>query len=99
MEAMASGKAVVATDIGGSPDLVDHGYTGLLAVPGSAQSLASAMRELIGDPGLRQNMGSAALTKVEAHKAKAVVSRIEHLYKQLLSPCAKSVFEEAQNAA
>lgn len=99
MEAMACGKAVIATDIGGSPDLVDHGHTGLLAVPGSAQSLASAMRELIGDPRLRQNMGSAGLRKVETLKAKAVVPRIERLYEHLLLSRGQRVFDEAQNAA
>ncbi len=98
MEAMACGKAVIATDIGGSRDLVDHGYTGLLTVPGSAQSLALAMRELIKDPRLRQNMGYAGLTKVETLKAKAVVPRIERLYEHLLPPRSRPVFEEAQNA-
>jgi glycosyltransferase involved in cell wall biosynthesis len=98
MEAMACGKAVIATNVGGCPDLLDHCHTGLLAAPGNAQSLASAMRELIEDPRLRQNMGSAGLTKVETLKAKAVVPRIERLYEHLLSPCDQRVFEEAQNA-
>ena len=99
MEAMASGKAVIATTIGGSPDLVGDGETGLLTAPGNVQSLASAMRTLIGDPGLRERMALAGLRKVETLKAKSVVPRIERLYERLLSPRRQLACEEAQNAA
>ncbi len=99
MEAMASGKAVIGTALGGSPDLVDDGETGLLTAPGDVQSLASAIRTLIGDPELRQSMASAGLMKVETLKAKAVIPRIERLYERVLSPRRQAVCEEAQNAA
>jgi len=86
MEAMASGKAVVSTAIGGIPDLVDHGETGVLAAPGDAGSLAAAMRTLIDDANLRQRMASQGLRKVETLKAKAVIPRIEKFYERILSP-------------
>jgi glycosyltransferase involved in cell wall biosynthesis len=99
MEAMASRKAVIATTIGGSPDLVDDGVTGFLTAPGDVQSLAFAMRRLIDDPQLRENMGSAGLRKVDALQAKAVVPRIERLYERLLSPQRQAARQEVENAA
>jgi glycosyltransferase involved in cell wall biosynthesis len=60
LEAMAAGRPVVATATGGLPELVDHGRTGLLAVPGNAQSVAAALSELRDDPDLRAAMGKAA---------------------------------------
>ncbi len=50
MEAMASGKAVAATAIGGIPDLVAHAESGLLVPPADVQSLTSALCTLIGNP-------------------------------------------------
>jgi glycosyltransferase involved in cell wall biosynthesis len=85
MEAMASGKAVAATAIGGIPDLVAHAESGLLVPPADAQSLASAMQALSGDAELREKMSSAALKKVEMVKANWVIPRIERLYERLLS--------------
>jgi glycosyltransferase involved in cell wall biosynthesis len=99
MEAMASGKAVIATTLGGSPDLVDHGKTGLLTAPGDKQSLASAMRTLISDPELRQSMARAGFEKAETLKAKAVVPRIERLYERLLSQRIPFAGNEVPNAA
>lgn len=80
MEAMASGKAIVATDIGGMPDLVDHGETGLLVPPGDSEALAQAIQRLLKNPQLLYQMGKVALARVERLKATAVVGRIEQVY-------------------
>jgi glycosyltransferase involved in cell wall biosynthesis len=64
MEAMASGRPVVATTTGGIPELVDHGRTGFLVAPGNAVELANALERLAADPELRQRMGSAGREKV-----------------------------------
>jgi len=91
MEAMASGKAVVATDVGGMPDLVDHGETGLLVPPGDAHALARAMQTLLEDRALLARMQAASLASVERLTAGAVVSRIEQVYRDVLRPAAGSV--------
>jgi glycosyltransferase involved in cell wall biosynthesis len=84
MEAMAAGKAVVATDIGGMPDLVDPGNTGLLVPPDKAEPLAAAMHSLLRDRDRIARMGVAGLTRVEGLKASSVVPRIERLYREVL---------------
>ncbi len=64
MEAMAAGKPVVATAVGGIPELVEDGVTGLL-VDSTPVSLAAALRRLAEDPAIRRRMGEAARAKAE----------------------------------
>jgi glycosyltransferase involved in cell wall biosynthesis len=84
MEAMATGKPVVATDIGGMPDMIDPGRTGLLVPPGDAPALAGAMRQLLDNRDLIARMGAASLERVEQLKATAVVGRIERVYQDVM---------------
>ncbi|MDX8493047.1 glycosyltransferase family 4 protein [Mesorhizobium sp. VK22B] len=85
MEAMSSGKAVVATDVGGMPDIVDHGETGLLVRSGDAHALANAMQILLDDRGLLTHLEVTSLARVERLKAGAVVTQIEQVYRDILS--------------
>ena len=84
MEAMASGKPVIASDIGGMPDLVDSGETGLLVPPGDAPALADALRRLLSKPELIAEMSAAALARVDRLKAGSVVGQIERVYREVL---------------
>jgi glycosyltransferase involved in cell wall biosynthesis len=84
MEAMATGRPVVATRMGGLPDLVDDGRTGYLVPPDDHVALRDAMQRLLDDPGLRREMGQAALEKVTHFQAGTVVPRIERVYQSLL---------------
>jgi glycosyltransferase involved in cell wall biosynthesis len=59
-EAMACGKAVIATDVDGIPDILHHGRTGLLVRPEDAQSLADALIRLRDDVAWRRELGEAA---------------------------------------
>lgn len=65
MESMAAGRPVVASAIGGIPEMVDDGVTGRLFPAGDAAALAGAIEELLADPGLRRSMGRAAREKAE----------------------------------
>jgi glycosyltransferase involved in cell wall biosynthesis len=58
LEAMASGLAVVATDVGGVPELVVHGETGLLVPPNDPDALADAINDLLDDPEEMERMGA-----------------------------------------
>ena len=64
LEAMAASLPVVATCVGGLPELVDHGRTGYLVPPRSVPSLVSALRRLAIDPALRLAMGAAGRERV-----------------------------------
>jgi glycosyltransferase involved in cell wall biosynthesis len=64
MEAMASGLPVIASDLSGIPELVEHGRTGLLVAPGDSRGLAEALELLAGDQDLRTRMGLAGREKV-----------------------------------
>jgi glycogen synthase len=65
-QAMAAGKPVVATRIGGIPETVGDGVSGILVTPGRADELASAIIQLLGDGDLRTQMGRAGREKVAA---------------------------------
>jgi glycosyltransferase involved in cell wall biosynthesis len=60
IEAMASGRAIVATRVGGTPELILHEKTGLLVERADPDGLARALRRLLGDAGLRAALGAAA---------------------------------------
>jgi glycosyltransferase involved in cell wall biosynthesis len=84
MEAMAMGRPVVASRIGGLSDLVIDGETGLLVAPGSPQELRKAIQCLLDDPVQREHMGKMAKQRVVEFQAKSVVSRIEQVYHEVL---------------
>lgn len=59
-EAQAAGRAVVASAVGGTPELITDGVTGLLVPPGDANALAAALTALLAEPGRRDRLGAAA---------------------------------------
>jgi type III pantothenate kinase len=59
-EAMAHGRPVVASAVGGLLDLVEDGVTGLLVPPGDEAALRAAVERLLGDRELRDRLGAAA---------------------------------------
>ena len=65
LEAMAAGLPVVATRVGGVPELVVDGETGLLVAAGDARALADALQRLVDDPDLRVRLGAAGRARVE----------------------------------
>jgi len=66
-EALASGLPVVGSDVGGIPELVDHGLNGILVPPGDWESLAAAVRFLADRPDLRAEMGRRNRARAEAN--------------------------------
>jgi glycosyltransferase involved in cell wall biosynthesis len=65
LEAMAFGKPVVGSRMGGIPELVAEGETGLLFEAGNAGELGACLDRLMSDPALRQRMGQAARVRAE----------------------------------
>lgn len=80
LEAMATGRPVIASRIGGLPDIVVDGETGLLVPPGDTDGLRQAMEGLLSDPALIERMGQAARQRAMEFRASAIVPRIEQVY-------------------
>jgi glycosyltransferase involved in cell wall biosynthesis len=60
LEAMASGTPVIASRLGGLPEVVQHGVTGFLVEPGNVVELQARLAEVLGDPSLASRMGARA---------------------------------------
>jgi glycosyltransferase involved in cell wall biosynthesis len=86
VEAMALGKPVVATRVGGTPDAVVHGETGLLCEPADPQRLAECIRELLVSPDMRMRMGESARRRaVDMFSIRKMADRTASLYRELLT--------------
>jgi glycosyltransferase involved in cell wall biosynthesis len=84
VEYMASGKAVVATRVGGLPALVEDGVSGLLVPPRDADALARAVGELLRDPERRAAMGEQGRERQRRdYDEGAMLRRFEDLYEEL----------------
>jgi glycosyltransferase involved in cell wall biosynthesis len=80
-EAMAWGRPVVASAVGGLADAVEDGVTGLLVPPGDVAALRAALERLLGDPALRTRLGAAAREKVQRELSfEAAADRLEAVY-------------------
>lgn len=90
-EAMAAGKPVIATAVGGVPELVEDGVTGILVPSRDPQALAQAILRLVKDPDLRQRMGKAAQERtLERFDIARTAREYEALYLKLLEECGRA---------
>jgi glycosyltransferase involved in cell wall biosynthesis len=86
LEAMARRRAVVATTVGGTPEVVEDGETGILVPPRDPKALAGAIRELLGDPERRQRMGEAGYRRAaERFSAGAMTRRVLEIYDEVVA--------------
>lgn len=86
LESMAAGRPVVATEVGGIPEAVVHGETGLLVPPGDSGALAEAILTLLRDPARAQAMGWAGRDRaIKAFGLDRMVTETQQLYDELLA--------------
>lgn len=86
LEAMAQGLPVVATSVGGLPELVEEGATGYLVPPSDAEALARGLRTLIVDTKRRQEMGMAGCRRAhEQFSVDRMVAQVAAIYRSLLA--------------
>jgi glycosyltransferase involved in cell wall biosynthesis len=82
-EASACGLPVVATTVGGIPEIVVDGETGLLVPPEDPAALARALERLIADPGLRSRLGTAGRRRIDQlYRWEQCVDRMELVYRR-----------------
>jgi glycosyltransferase involved in cell wall biosynthesis len=86
VEAMAAGKPIVASNVGGIPDLVQHDINGLLVPPGDVKALAAGIRQLINDPAKAKMMGQRGRERCHHFSLEAMVKKIDALYLSLTQP-------------
>ena len=84
LEAMAAGKAIVATCVGGVPDMLEDGVSALLVPSRKPQALGEAILKLVLDPGLRARLGHKAKQRVSEFSSSALRDSMHKLYQDLL---------------
>ena len=87
VEAMAAGLPIVASSVGGIPDLVKDGKNGLLVPPADASALAKTISDLLSDKEKRNRMGEAGKKMCRQYSAEAMLEQIDDLYTELLEKC------------
>jgi glycosyltransferase involved in cell wall biosynthesis len=91
MEAMATGAPVVATDVGGTRQVLDHGRTGLLVPAGDPAGLAVALARLLREPAEADRIGRAARAEaVSRFRVSSVVDRTLAVYEAARTDAARS---------
>lgn len=81
LEAMASGKAVIGTSVGGIPELVQNGRNGILVEPNNPEALGEAILDLCADDEKRSTMGRSGREFALSHSWEDVAGRVESIYK------------------
>ncbi|HET8565960.1 MAG TPA: glycosyltransferase [Solirubrobacterales bacterium] len=85
LEAMAARRAVVSSAIAGTEELIEDGRSGLLVPAGDAGALAGALRRLLGDSGLREQLAEHARQRVEREFTRVrLAARVGAVYRELL---------------
>jgi glycosyltransferase involved in cell wall biosynthesis len=89
LEAMASGTPVIASRLGGLPEVVQHGVTGFLVEPGNMAELRDRLAQLLQDQALAARLGAnARALAVERFTWQACAERCLDAYQELMQPCA-----------
>jgi glycosyltransferase involved in cell wall biosynthesis len=85
LEAMAMGKPVISTNVGGIPEVVIDGVTGILVPPGNSNVISRAIVKLLDDPHMREIMGREGRKRVEERfTLQGHVQRIQEIYRDVL---------------
>ncbi len=95
VEAMAAARPIVASRVGGIPDLVHHGENGLLVPARDDEALAESISLLLSNPALAARMGARGRARCHAFGLPAMVAALDALYREIL---ALAVDETAVNA-
>jgi glycosyltransferase involved in cell wall biosynthesis len=85
IESMSLGKPAVVTSVGGIPEIVEDGETGLIVPPGDSEGLARALLRLLREPELAQRLGKAARNRYQKrYRPEVMTRRLESLFTDLV---------------
>jgi glycosyltransferase involved in cell wall biosynthesis len=84
-EAMAAGKTVAVTNVGGMKEMVQHEENGLLVPPANSSAMAIALVRLLKNPTLTQHLGQAACERSQAFSVERNVQALEKIYSEMLA--------------
>jgi glycosyltransferase involved in cell wall biosynthesis len=90
LEALAGGVAVVSTDVGGVPYLVEHRRSALLVPPKNPQAMADAMFLLLGEPDLKERLRQAGLQLADQYTWAQVRPRLLQVYRSVIEKANKA---------
>ena len=82
VESLAVGTPVIATSVGGVPEVVTDGANGLLVPPGDPEALAAAIRRFFAEPALRERLSQAAAPSVSGYAREEILARIEAVLRE-----------------
>ena len=85
VEAMAAGKPVVASRVGGIPDLVRHAETGYLVPPADEEALADGIKKLLDDPERAKQMGKRGKEYCRQFSLESMIEKLDNLYSDLIN--------------
>ena len=83
LEAMASGTPIIASKVGGIPEVISDGVNGLLFEPEKSEQLRACLEKLLGDRNLRQRLAESALNEVTEHSLQRQVEKIAAIYRSI----------------
>lgn len=85
LEAMAAGKPIIATEVGGTPEAIAQGQTGILVPPKDPDALAASLRTVLSNQDLAERLGKAARTSARKHfSAVTMVQNMTRIYEEIL---------------
>ena len=85
VEAMAAGKPVVASRVGGIPDLVRDGETGYLVPAADEKALANGIKKLLDDPAKAKQLGLRGRERCRQFSLEAMIDKLDKLYIELIT--------------
>jgi len=85
LEAQAAGCVVIGTRVGGIPDIVTDGETGLLVTPDNAEEAADVLRKLLSDGDLRRRLSEEGAANTRSYDWAAIAKRYEAIYREMLT--------------
>lgn len=85
LEAMSYGLPVIATTVGGVPDVVEHGRTGFLVEPGNSGEIRKYLERLLSDEVMRKTMSENCLTEIQNYAWPVLLKRMEGAMERLVT--------------